>query len=430
MEYGAEQALWDSWSEWLVWQGYQSSVSSSGEKATKYISYPISQALLRGADKDRLHRLFAEKRWPEDLDAETLMTYVQREAPYLTKHLQKLLASKAERLQAATEAIHDVYEDWDGSEDTGRTHVEQAGSRHIMAGLIRSENVFTGEVSYRIYPRISAKRQADRLQVKSATASHTLLVERPGRYLPFYQLNEHDLSQGVQFAIEQSPGLEKLILPARSFWVLSPDPDDPDSGAFASWGHPPLGTPFILLCRQSLLHQLERLRDERLIQWQGEPRDIFGAGEWLEIDRCQVISQAWDGVEIENQELYITLRPREDLNISLSDGLRAPDGSGWMETCGPEITVFGFQSAVNVTISRQNDGYCLLEQEQQTNQPFTFDWPGVGHYLIEAAGINDTRSRLVQIISWDDIRRTSVPQPERVAINGWRICGALIEEQE
>lgn len=430
MEYGAEKALWDNWSKWLMQQGFLSSVNSSGEKATKYISYPISQALLRGADKDRLRRLFTEKHWPQDWDADTLIFYVKREAQYLTKHLQKLLTSNAERLQAVTEAIYDVYEDWDGSEYSRRSRSGQAGNRYVRAGLMRSANAFTGAITYHIYPRIPARWQADKLSVRNSTEQHTLFVERPGWYMPFHQMDEHELSQGIEFEIEQSPGLEKLIVPARSFWVLTPDPDDPDSGAYASWGHPQLGTPFILLCRQEIRRQIEHLRDENLIYWPGKPHDIFGTGEWLEIDQCQVRSQAWGGVEIENQELYDMLRPRENLNISLSGGLRAPDGSGWMEACGPEITIFGFQSAVDVTISRQNDGYCLLDQEQQTNQPFSFNWPGVGNYLIEATGTSEPKSRLVRIVSWDSIRRASVPQPERVAINGWHICGALIEDQE
>ncbi|NJL03539.1 MAG: hypothetical protein HC911_01210 [Chloroflexaceae bacterium] len=430
MENGAEELLWKDWSRWLERQGFQATAHSSSDGPKKFISYPLSQALLRGADKDRLRRLFTEKHWPHDWDADTLIFYVKREAPYLTKHLQKLLTSGTERLQAVTEAIYDVYEDWDGNEYSGRSRSGQVGNRHIRAGLMRSVNIFAGTVTYRIYPRIPAKWQTDKLTVRNSTEQHTLFVERPGWYIPFHQMDEHELGQGIKFRIEQSPVLENLILPARSFWVLTPDPDDPDSGSYASWGYPQLGSPFILLCRQEIRQQIEHLRDENLIYWSGEPRDIFGTGEWLEIDQCQVRSQAWGGVEIENQELYDMLRPRENISISLSGGLRAPDGNGWMEAYGPEITIFGFQSAVDVTISRQNESGRLWEQVQQTNQSFSFDWPGMGNYLIEATGTSELKSRIVRIVSWDSIHRASVPQPERIAINGWHICGALIEEKE
>jgi hypothetical protein len=430
MESGAEESLWEDWARWVKERGFLPTAHSSGDGPKKFISYPLSQALLRGADKDRLRRLFTEKHWTHDWDADTLILQVKREAQYLTKHLQKLLTSDAERLQAVTEAIYDVYEDWDGSKSSAQSRSGQTGSRYIRAGLMRSANVFTGAVTYNIYPRIPAKWQADKLSVRNSTEQHTLFVERPGWYMPFHQMSEHELSHGIEFKIEQSPGLEKLIVPERSFWVLTPDPDDPDSGAYASWGHPTLGTIFIILCRSQLFPQIKHLRDESLVYWPGEPQDIFGTGEWLEIDQCQIRSQAWGGVEIENQELYDMLRPKENLSISLSGGLRSPDGNGWMEACGPAITIFGFQSTVDVTISRLNESDCLWENVQLTNQPFSFDWPRVGDYLIKATGTSEHKSRLVRIVSWDSIRRTSVSQPERVAINGWHICGALIEEQE
>ncbi len=431
MKAGAEEPLWREWSQWLVEQGFLPSAKSRGEGSTKFISYPISQALLRGADKDRLRRLFDEKDWPEDWDAETLIVYVQREAPYLTKHLQKLLSSEHERFQAVTEAIYEVYEDWESGAYTSRRQTGQSVNRHLLAGLIRSENVITGNVTYRLYPRQAAKRQVNRIQVVLPAGSAALSRERPGWYTPTstYQITEQDLEQGVRFDIEYPTNLDKLLLPARQFWVLIPDPEDLESGAYASWGSPPLGTPFMLLCRRELLPQLEHLREERLIEWQDDPQDLFGAGNWIEINQCMVISESWGGVQIENQDLHDRLRPNESVYISLSGGLRAPDTSGWMEGYGPEITVFGFQSNVYLMITHQSNQRCLLEQEQPTNCPFAVEWPGAGDYLIEVTGTNENpHRRLVSIVPWEKIHKMDFNQIEGTNINGKRVCGALIEE--
>ncbi|NJK82064.1 MAG: hypothetical protein HC914_20295 [Chloroflexaceae bacterium] len=65
----AEEPLWR---EWIVWLGEIGLLSSArpGEGATRYTSYPISQTLLRGTDRDRLRRLFQELHWPESWDVD------------------------------------------------------------------------------------------------------------------------------------------------------------------------------------------------------------------------------------------------------------------------------------------------------------------------------------------------------------------------
>jgi len=57
------------------------------------------------------------------------------------------------------------------------------------------------------------------------------------------------------------------------------------------------------------MEQLERLRNEGLIEWHGDPLVPFEDVSWLEIQDCMVVSSAWSGVFIPSGELYDALRP-------------------------------------------------------------------------------------------------------------------------
>ena len=106
------------------------------------------------------------------------------------------------------------------------------------------------------------------MQVQYQGKIETLESDRPGWYLPIgNSLNYTDLENGVLCKVTQPIQLKTLRLPARDFWILVPDPDEPDAGAYGTWHSPQLGQPFILLCKKTLQKDLDLLRDERLVNW-------------------------------------------------------------------------------------------------------------------------------------------------------------------
>jgi hypothetical protein len=425
MRFGAE-AEEPLWRDWIVWLGEIGLLSSArpGEGATRYTSYPISQTLLRGTDRDRLRRLFQVSNWSESWDVDTLMYAVRREATYLTKHLRTLLSDQSQRVQAIAEAIYEVYENW-GSGDTSSQPGGQARGYNLFAEVWRSEDPLSGVVEYYLYPRSPRRQQFDTVIVDIDGQQCSLITDRPGRYMPLRVINEQQLNQGARYPITQPDELEALILPRRTFWILSPDPNNPESGVYASWGTVPLGTPFIILCRRELISNLEKLRTERLIEWSGEPRANILFPEWVEVTDCMVISPTWDGVEIEHRDLHEALRPKERLSIGLSGGLRAPQG-GWLVGLGPQMTIFGFPRDAELRVIRISNDQVIVEETKPTNQPFEVGWPSPGDYLVEAVAESRTSQCLVKIVDWDDLEAVPVRDLQWLQLDTVHLCGAQI----
>src|SRR5687767_12691416 len=90
-EPGAEELIWKHLASWLISKGYLHS-AQPGEGARKYVNYPISQTLLRQADREGLWRHFTNRRWSRNLDEDVVVTRVMREKQYLPNHVQGLLS--------------------------------------------------------------------------------------------------------------------------------------------------------------------------------------------------------------------------------------------------------------------------------------------------------------------------------------------------
>lgn len=432
MKFGdaAEEPLWKDWNCWLMEQGFLPSARRGRGGSKTYINYPISQTLLRRTDKDRLQVLFNHKQWTAQWDAMTLFAHVRCEAQGLPQHLKELLSENRQRYEAVAEVIHEVYEQWfDEGKPVELKAGTPPGSRHLFAGLYRTEDPFFGQVDYYLYPRQLRGRQLDSVQVKLEDKLYQLRAERPGWYLPLeFPIDSSQLDGAVKYQIAIPDDLDSLILPARDFWILIPDPDNPDSGVYASWGQPTLGTQFVLLCKRELLDDLQRLRDERLLEWSGEPLPVWERSNWVELHQCQVISQAWDGVFIKNQALKDALQPSMRLFISFSSGLRVPQMGAWLEGHSPQVTVFGFSPTVELQVTRLSDNHKTFEKSQSMNTPITINFPTAGDYLVEASCASESSERFIRIVDWSWL---SIEQPERREItpiaSEHQICGSIIE---
>jgi hypothetical protein len=432
LKVGSEEPLWKRWNQWLMRQGFQSSARPGKGRRDKYINYPISQSLLRCADKDRLCRLFHEKQWTKDWDTMTLFTNIRQNISELPKHLQQLLEDR-QRYEAIAEVIHEVYQQWLGLRDISTTVTSaEINTRrpYLLAGLYRTEDPFLGQTNYYFYPKQQRGRQLESISVQQGDTIELLKEERPGWYFPLGSpLNASELKRGARYDIRDNPTLDRLVLPHRDFWILIPDPDNPDAGVYATWGTPPLGTPFILLCQVELLSDLHRLRDERLLEWCGEPIPPLENSEWVELDQCMVISQAWDAVFIKNSELKEALQPTVRLAISLSGGLRVPQQNAWLEEYPPQIVVFGFSPTAQLTLTRISDNKPIhFEPSVKTNNKISIKFPSPGDYLIEAASGGALSERFVRILPWDELVIASSKRHEQLELGSeYQICGSLIK---
>ena len=430
----AEEPLWQTWNKWLWEQGYVPS-AQLGRGPQKFIKYPISQCLLRQADKDRLQDFFTNKQWKASWEAQTLFTKIRREKNNLPNHLKDLVTNNRQRHEAVAEAIHEIYQQWLilGSSSLVKQNTEKRNwSSNLFAGLYRTEDPFFGRVDYYLYPKQQRGRQLDLVEVESQNTTARLIQERPGWYLPLQDLlSAKNLDEGIKYSILSPPQVKQLILPTRDFWILIPDPENPDSGVYASWGNPELGTKFILLCKQELLPDIERLRDECLIKWDGEPQPVDEQSIWVEIHQCMVISQAWEGVFINNQELKDTLQPTVRLSISFSGGLRVPNQRGWLEGYPPQLTVFGFALKAEIEVIRLVDGEVVLERSQKTNQAQPLELQEQGTYLVRATYSSEVAEKVINILSFDRLKILGLePKHQRwLAIDReYSLCGSLIEQ--
>ncbi|MDP9359366.1 MAG: hypothetical protein M3R02_29595 [Chloroflexota bacterium] len=333
------------------------------------------------------------------------------------------------RLLALADAVYELYAAWKDNPDRNllRPEAMPSGST-VLGGLIRFEAPLFGEVSYHLYPRRPLRRRIDGVRVCYNGESRWVGAERPGWFEPVGPIGENELRVGARWAIEAPEELSHLVLPKRDFWILTPDPDHPESGVFASWGHPPLGTPFVVLCRAHILPQLDHLRDERLIEFADIPEPVLSGRDWHEIRHCMVVSPAWSGVFIEHRDLLDALRPIVSITIGVAGGLRVPGTQGWIEGHGPVVTVFGFEPTVHVTVVDERDGSSTFATTCGPNTPLAIPWSVPGEYRIEVGAGETSSERSVKIWSWDELSAADSVERQYVRFGEYRLCGAALEQ--
>ena len=343
---GDDESLWLKWARWLRNLGFLPT-ARSGEGAYRYVRYPISQTLLRQSDKNRLWRHFTQSNWRKNYDEVLLMQRIRRDAPYLTSHLQALFDPKGDMwlksYEAISNACYELYEDWRESDGTDerRTTSGPRRRRSLDAKVYRSpEDFLSGEVVYRVFPRQPRQLPNVELVVDYSDTVEILAQDRPGWYSPLQTpLSGPALTEGLKLDIDSpNSAISTLYLPARDFWVLTLDPDAPDSGIYASWDRGvELGAEFILLAREELQSDMTSLKDRELLEWQ-EMRPVFE--DWCEYLYVTILAEPdmWSNLNLANERLALTLQPRATFNIALQGGLRVPRGRGWVVGYPPKIS--------------------------------------------------------------------------------------------
>jgi len=406
-----EAELWRDWNQWLLKQGFIPT-AQEGSGSNKYINYPISQSLLRNVDKDRLRKLFTDNKWQTRWDEQTLFTKVASEYSGFSEHLKSLIDDRS-RYEALATAIHETYEDWLENRSTNTSTGRAKYSHQLYAGIYRTED-FLGNIEYYLYPKQQRGRSLDSLTVEINGKQCNLREDRAGWYLPIGQsLSEQEISQGRTYQINtNNTQVRELILPRRDFWILVLDPDNPESGVYASWSSPKLGEQFIILFKESLFNDLQRLRDENLIQWEGDRETKYPAfgnnSDWYEVYQCQILSQAWDGIFLQSQELKDALQPTTRLSISLSGGLRVPKMNAWIGNHPPQVTVFAFHPTVEVKVVNITTDETIYTQSLLSNSPHSIDKLTEGTFMVSATCLGQSTQRLIKVVTWNEVDFTSV----------------------
>ncbi len=439
MKTGSEERLWIEWGTWLQNHAFLPT-AQRGEGPKTYINYPISQSLLRQADKDKLEKLFEERNWPARLDQNIVAARIRRETPYLPKHIQHILQEgNVQRFQALVEDIFEVYENWvtygrNSSILKTRVYTTQRSTpRNIKAGLYRIADSFLGTIDYYLYPHQPHRKPLAGLQVRYGNVVEDLIEDGSKRYQPLWNLKADELDQGTQYELMGSSEFQYLTFPQKDFWILTPDADYPESGTYASGAPLELNTSFILLCKQELQNQITRLKNERLIQWSNDPYPLSGYPGWIEYRGMMVLSEAWSGVSraITNQDLYESLRPFASISIHFEGGMRVPKIGAWLENYGPKVTLAAFDERAHLRVQTiGKDGNVLLDKEVPTNTPLTIPWLGAGDYFVEASVGAKPTAHIVQILPWSQLIILSTQQPERIKVGKWYVSGALIQPMD
>ena len=424
---GDEEPLWVQWNKWLQAAGFVTT-ARHGEGPRRFINYPISQTLLRKADKDRLRRIFTRLHWHADWDGETLLIQLRNQPNALhSRYLLEVLSRPGPRYQALSDLLYDLHESWRESPDE-----MEPGSRTsnatLRCGLLRVADPIFGTVSYRLYPRTPAGRLITEGRLRQGGEDHRLAVERPGWFAALGDVSGEELTRGATFPVSGIDRITRAVLPERSFWVLVPDPGEPDSGFYASWRHPTLGEPAMVLIARHALPLLEQLSAERLVRWDGEPRQIASLdNEWLEVRNCLVTSEALGGVFGDAQALFEELRPATKLGISTRGGLRSPDRRGWIAGYGPDITVSGFESEVELRVTRVEDDAVMIDRSIACMASQRLEIATPGTYRIDAsANGHEATPRIVRLANWEELRSAEQVDRSSIIVGDTQILGATL----
>lgn len=403
---GIEEGLWLEWNQWIIQNGWYPSAELGESVVYRYINYPLSQALLREGDKERLERLFRKEevsnRLGRSWDRDKIGVWLHSISGHFhSKHLNELFLDKdPRRIDAAIDAVYDVYSsvDWD-SDEIGFKRRDFVIQRRMIAGLYRTEDVFSGQIKYFLYPRQPKRWQGSSLMIANDSKNHELIYDRSGWFCPLWPETP---SGGKNYKIIGDPQITEMVLPERQFWLLVRDRENPESGIYASWGQPGLGETFIVLCQEQYREQMDLFRQEGLLIW-NDSIELDLDFKWIEYHECMILSSSWDGVIPQFEDFYQSLKPLVKATISLKGGLRLPRLRIWLEGYGPEVNVISFEDSVRFEIQNLSTRSIIFDELIATNRPNTFRLEPGDYYLVAYLGNQQVARQSLKIASWESI---------------------------
>ncbi len=431
---GAEEPLWLAWNDHLQANGYEPTAKRGAGPQT-YLRYAISQAILRGTDKDYLRTQFDRENLPMTFDCGQLGFWLTR-LNTTRRHLREgLYHSDQNRVWEFFQAAHRVYEsgDWTVT-GSDRTRGGTAKRRSVECGLYRGETLL-GDAEYYAFPKQPHRTRSQVLHVMNPQddSARRLVPLRAGFFRPVW-VQAPFLDEALECEVTGDTHIRMLLVPRKDFWVLTVDPDNPQ-GAWGTW-RPflELGEQLLILCRLGLFDdEMQRLRESQLIDWE----DRIETDEWTEYRGCMVLSYDWGGFisTPECRSLADALSPRAMAGLTVKGGLRDPNQNAWLEGFPPTLKVYGFERQFEVIVTT-GDGERVFQEEvaQQHETPLPASLEP-GSYQVELKwGAKRVAMRVLRIISWGSIQERPELQPVTnesvIATAGLRMRGALIEPDD
>lgn len=433
LEPGVEEPCWKSWTMWLDAHGWLNTAEPRADGPTKYISYPIGQALLRDDDVEYLRRRFMgalrHPRALRALDEAQLAGWLLRQG-FSRSHLRSGFESPDPgRASAFFDEAYKVYQGIDWEQDGIIVGAGQSGSKKIVAGIFCQPSM-RGGVTYRLLPRVPKQWQGERLVAKGPNGEKLPLEQhRSGLFKPLWQINPFN-EEALSFDLEGSDNYDEIVLPSRDYWILTSDPPEDPNGVLATWEKYSalLGIKFNLLVKGgkdgALAQELLRFKGHMLgaqnaglIGWDEGPIEV---GAWSEFHGCMVLSAAWDSIVPQNDaiELYEALKPGLRATIALSGGLRDSGKSVWIEGCPPSVKIYGFDSEFGFRVIK--DGGVIHESSYKAQSLFHLDdCKDPGLYRLEV--LWDHRvvaGKTLRIISWDSLEPDPIDGGKWIGVNG------------
>jgi hypothetical protein len=419
MPAGAEEPLWNNWARFLA-QRNLLSTAKAGRGPTRYLNYPVSQTLLRSADRDRLLNEFADRSFfhrHHDPDILVARLYALRHG--LTVRIQDKLKWTGDRFQAFSLAVADLHATYLNTRPSQAGAVANAGVRvgesTLVAELVRVHGGFLQPPKYQIYLRT---RPGFPFGDGIGPGPE---VEMDGEWFPIEPsesggattqyigtLTSGDISSGRSFPIRNGGIYNEAVLSHRPFRILMAEPDAPGSGTYSAGHRTATGVHFILLCQEKYVADLERLNSLGKIQWKS--RRSFGVDGWTEFDGMMILDDNWTHVRAGDPDLYNSLRPKSRRTIGIAGGLKTP--LGYLAGVAPEITVFGAGDQLPVRVVRCDD---VGEREvwngfTQHAQPVPIPcnlFDECCTYRIEAGEGEAMEPKSLQIADWDNLLHSS-----------------------
>ena len=425
-----EERLWISLNAWISNSNWQPSAQRGPDGPMKFTNYPLSQSLLRTGDKGKLERDFRDSDLGKDSDREKVTAWFFNRAGNLATYHIRRLAQEAtsDRYETIADAVYDVYSsiDWNlDSRTTGAWHAP----RSLVAGLYRAFDPLFDNTTYHLFPRRRHRGSAAMLSVVRDGRPESLHRDRDGQYRPLWPVSPDG---GETYAVSGDPRIKELHLPSRTFWILTRDRYDETSGVFASRGSPRLGETFLLLCRKAIEHeqQLYTLRDEGLLDWDGDPADLPAYGQWVEYRECMVLSASWEGIIPKVPELFDELRPRTSLSISLQGGLKIGVGDTWLVGYMPGLFVTSFDPGCRVIVTEiaEPEAGPAMDDMVESNSLIGLPNLTAGDYLVRVIGSGrySMDRRHIRVMSWDALEPSNAISGFGTRVGEHVLHGALL----
>jgi hypothetical protein len=463
-----EPILWNRWSNWLQDHNFVPTALQGSSVTTRYIGYAISQSILRKADKEKIYKLVQEQGLFNHWNIDSLMDYLYRNIENLTPHLRDLLTGSEDdrRLDVIRKAVKDALEKERtiqlplgkqsidiprltqkliGSKKTAHDNGEQVLNYDLSAQVCRTEGedpFYNQYPTFHLYPK-----QKSGVNLLGANVLIDGVIPLPtlqksdleSWYLPIFEhlISPINLSQGAKYQITQCQSSTShpswLTLDKRDFWLLTPDPDCPESGIYGSFGKIILGQPFILLCKKELIASVERLQREQLLRFNDVGVKAFESdSDWFEFQQCMILSEDWEGVDLgwEGKELKEALQPAKNAAIIFTGGLYVPHLRAWLIDDVPILTVFStIVDRAEVIISVT--GKPSSKRFVSTNTPNTnvFENDGdvqVGEYDIQVICGKFSSRKSVRLVDWKDLEIREPVRKELFQISNWNVNGSQV----